>query len=169
MPLTGWSGTSANSKPRIASRPTTRTQSAIKRILPAFGGQHSAVGMRDDLRTEPAEDDGAEMVVGMMMGQHEPLDRPAGHRPNRPNELLRLTRTCHGIDHHDPRVGHDESGIGTALGPATGVSQHGIDSGRQPAENRRRRYRSPARSRHRTGENQADDNIRGYNAGTGAE
>ena len=44
-------------------------------VLSAFGGQRPAVGMGDDLGPGPAEHDGAEVMVGVVVGEDEPADR----------------------------------------------------------------------------------------------
>ena len=61
LPVTGRSGMSANSNPRIASSPTTRTQSATRASGPASLASIRRVRMRDDLGSGAPEDDGAEV------------------------------------------------------------------------------------------------------------
>ncbi len=98
---TGRSGESANSNPRIASRPTTRTQSAISASWPPSLASVRAIGMGDDLGAGAAEDDRAEGVVGMMVGEHQPAHRLPGHAADRPEERLALARTRERVHHDD--------------------------------------------------------------------
>ena len=58
----------------MASSPTTRTQSAISASCPPSDARRAG-RVRDDFGARAPEDDGAEMVVGMVVGEDEPFDR----------------------------------------------------------------------------------------------
>jgi hypothetical protein len=70
-------------------------------VFPALGGQHSAVGMRDDPGAQPAEDCGSEMMVWVVVREHDPFHRLLCDRTNRPEKVFRLPRAGQRVDDHD--------------------------------------------------------------------
>ena len=120
--------------------------------------------MGDDLGTEPPEDDGPEVMVGMVMGQDQPPDRlwTTLVRIARPAPLPAAGWPGRRYD-HDPRVGHHEPGIGAAFGPTTGVPSAAYT----PAASRRtdRVEAEPSRRGLRAGDQQVQANRRRSNKG----
>jgi hypothetical protein len=72
-----------------------------QRVFPALGCQHSAIGMRDDAGAEASEDGGSEMMVWMVMRQHDPFYRLLCDRADPAQKVLSLTGTRQRIDDHD--------------------------------------------------------------------
>ena len=102
-------------------------------VLSPLRGEHPPVGMGDHLGPGLPEDDGAKVMIGVMVGEHQPLHGLVGDATDGLEELLALPRTGQGIDHDDALARHDEPGIGPALHPSAGVAHDGIDAGRELA------------------------------------
>ena len=62
-------------------------------VFSSLGREHSPIRVGNDLGAQSAKDNGAEMMVGVMMSEDEPLDRRGGKRPDRLEESFTLTRT----------------------------------------------------------------------------
>ena len=78
--------------------------------------------MRDDPGPRLLEHDGAEMVVGMMVGQHQPAHGRGGRAADGPEEPLAVARARQRIDDDDPGGGDDEPGVGAPFDAPAGVS-----------------------------------------------
>ena len=72
-----------------------------ERVFPALRCQYSAIGMRDDAGAEASEDGGPEMMVWMVMRQHDPFYRLLCDRADPAQEVLSLTGTRQRIDDDD--------------------------------------------------------------------
>ncbi len=60
--------------------------------------------MGDDFRPGALEDDRAEVMVGMVVGENQPLDRLLRRLPNRLEEPGAVAGARERVDHHDPSV-----------------------------------------------------------------
>lgn len=85
--------------------------------------------MRDHPGPGPAQHDRAEVMIGMMVGQHEPADRLARDGADRAHQLLPLRGAPERIDHHDAVAGNDEAGVWSPFRAATCVTEHDVDAG----------------------------------------
>lgn len=83
--------------------------------------------MRNDLGSQPAEHNGAEMMIGMVMSEHQPSDRFPGSPANGSYQLLPLLRAGKGIDYDDTVAGDNEPRIGPPLRAPAGISDGRID------------------------------------------
>jgi hypothetical protein len=122
-----------------------------QRIFPALRRQHSAIGMRDDASAEAAEHSRSEMVIRVVMREHDPFHRLLCHRADGAEEVLGLAWARKRIDDHHARVGHDEAGVRPSLRSSPRVSDECVDAGCQFLDPRMRRsWRRDPRKRHRT-------------------
>ena len=96
-------------------------------IFSAFGGQHSSVRMRDDPGSQPPEYNGAEMVIRMVMSQHQPSDRLPGSPANGLYQLVPLLRAGECVDYNDTVTGNDKAGVGPALRAPAGITDGRVD------------------------------------------
>jgi len=94
--------------------------------------------MGDDFGSEPAEHDGAEMMVRMVMGKDQPAHRLAGDFPNGVGQLLTLLWASQRIDHHDALAGHDECRVRASFGAPASVADRGVDARSNLADGRGR-------------------------------
>ena len=108
-----------------------------QRVFPAIGGERPPVGMRDHPRAGLPQDDGAEVMVGMMVGEHQPLDRTVGDPADGAQQLLALPRTRQRIDHDHAFGRHHEPGVGPSLDAASGIAHDGIDARRERSKRKR--------------------------------
>ena len=123
-------------------------------VLPSLGGQDPSVRMRDDPCPQPPKDTGTEVMVGMVVGEYEPLDRPAGDLAYRPDELLCLTRSGQGVDDDNSGGSDYETGVGPPLHAPPSVPWNCVDIGGQPAGDERRRGGVATVTGNRTGGNE---------------
>jgi len=79
------------------------------------------------------EHNGAEMVVGMMVGQHQPPYGLGGGAADGPEEPLAVARARQRIHDDDSRRGDDEAGVGPPFDATAGVCDNREHSGRELA------------------------------------
>src|SRR2546421_474353 len=95
-------------------------------------GRH--VGMRDRPGPGPAQHHRAEVMIGVMVRQHQPPDRLARDGADDTYQLLALSRACERIDYHHAVAGHDEAGVRPALRSSPRVTHNHVDAGCQLAD-----------------------------------
>ena len=96
--------------------------------LPALlvhAGRH--VGMGDHASAGASQRNRAEVMIRMMMREHQPADRPVRHRADGANELLPLGGAREGVDHDNALGRHGEARVGPALRPPPGITHDGKD------------------------------------------
>ena len=108
--------------------------------------------MGDDFRPHPAEHNSTEMMVRVMMGKDHPRDGCGGDAPDRICQLLPLLRARQCVDDENTFTGDHETGVGSALGPAAGISQGGVYAGSKAAKDRRWRREGGSRTGEESGE-----------------
>jgi hypothetical protein len=142
-------------------------------ILAAIRRQTAPIGVGNDFRAKPAKDDRAEMVIGMVVGQDEPLDGLIGNSANPSGQRFAIAGAGQGIDHDHTIAGHDEAGIGPSFRAAAGVAEYGVHSIGESVQRKRARFRDLTvydRSRRRgAGEDQGKEDGAGEKHGTGAD
>lgn len=102
-------------------------------IFTSLTGEDSPIRVRDHPGTEAAKHDCAEVVVRMVVGQHQPFDGLPGDPADGLQQLLGVLRTGQCIDDDHTGAGNDKAGVGPALRSAAGVSNGGVYSWRQTA------------------------------------
>ena len=107
-------------------------------VFPTLQCEYPTVRVSDDFGSQSAEDDGAEMMIWVMVREDQPLDRLGGNRSDRLDQLLPLPRTGQGVDHHHTDRSDDEAGIGPPLRSAAGIAQDYVHIRREPAYRKRR-------------------------------
>jgi hypothetical protein len=85
--------------------------------------------MGDDAGARAAEDRGSEMMVGVVMREHDPFHRLVCHRLDPAEKILCLPRTRQSIDDYHARIGYDKAGIRPALGASARVADERVDAG----------------------------------------
>src|SRR5207244_12978418 len=96
--------------------------------LPALlvhAGRH--VGMGDHASAGASQRNRDEVMIRMMMREHQPADRPVRHRADGANELLPLGGAREGVDHDNALGRHGEARVGPALRPPPGITHDGKD------------------------------------------
>lgn len=122
-------------------------------VLASFGRKHSTVRMRNHLGSQPTKNDGSEMVIGMVVRQHQPPDRLSRNPANSSYQLLALLGAGECVDDDDTVAGNDKTRIGPALRASTGISNGGEHTWCQRADGR-----SGRRLRGRAGEDPGQAN-----------
>jgi hypothetical protein len=108
-----------------------------QRVFTALGSQGAALGMGHDSGTLAPEHHRAEVVVGMVVSQHQPLHRLPGDAPDGLQQIVALLRAGQRIDDHHSFAGHHKPGVGLTLRSPSGVSHGSIYSRSQAAKLRR--------------------------------
>ena len=85
--------------------------------------------MRDDASAKSAKDRGSEMMVRMMMREHNPSHRLLRYRADRAEKVLCLPRTRQRVDDDDAGVGDDKARVRSALGTSPCVSHDRVNAG----------------------------------------
>ncbi len=99
------------------------------------------------LAPEPTEHDGAEVMIGVVVGQDEPENRLCCRGADAREKAFALRRARQGIDDHDALARHDEPGVGASFGAASGVPDDREDSRSELARRVRLDGRGVSRSR----------------------
>ena len=105
-----------------------------KRIFPSLSGEDSTIRVRKYPGAEPAKHDGAEVVVRMMVGQHQPPDRLPGDPSDGLYQALGVLRTGERVDDDHTGARDDKAGVGPALRPASGVTNGSVYAWRQETD-----------------------------------
>ena len=85
--------------------------------------------MRDDTGAQAAEDCRSEMVVRVVMREHDPFHRLLCDRADRPQKVLSLTRTRQRINDYDARIGDHKAGVRSSLGPSSRITDDSVYAG----------------------------------------
>jgi hypothetical protein len=97
-------------------------------ILSRFGCENPPVGVCNDFGTESPKYDRSEVVVRMVVSQHQPSDRLPGYPANGLSQLFALLGTGQCIDDHNAGIGNDEAGVRPSLRPPTSIPQRRVHS-----------------------------------------
>jgi hypothetical protein len=92
--------------------------------------------MRDDASAKSAKNRGSEMMVRMVMREHNPSHRLLGYRADRAEKVLCLPRTRQRVDNYDAGVGDNKARVRSALGTSACVSHNGVNAGGERPEAR---------------------------------
>ena len=90
--------------------------------------------MGDYLGARLPEDNCTEVVIRVMVGEHEPSDAAWRNGPDGAQEGFAVPRAALGIDDDDAGLRDDESGVGPTLGTAAGVAHDRVDPVGEPSQ-----------------------------------